>query len=449
MVETKELFRQAYPHADMSKFTIGPTYVTYNYGGMGYDVFVGKVGPGEKVHHYDDSASAIENPLQTALGTPSSSRLQKPVVPTARFPPEFAPNAKARYPIPAAAINLSLKELRTDLAALLNPLKVFVAPKKSFTVRLPDVFRETPARCLKCSRDVGVAARAEPPYVGSATQPRDLLGCPPPLEGKFDYHKNFYSESGLEALRREFDLQDPPDFRFKGKGDVVFGVEWKGAYYKSTHKRRRQYDWFVPSKGLGLTRAGLGRLNRSIEAYVYCVLAAQTKTRSTIVDPRSDSGGAVETQQVFATLFEQAIENDIPQSVQRFQRAVVDARVRLDIAISPGLWLLPSNLEINQESVLGYNNGLKKATGDMHFGQNPGLNTETHRFLRQLAQGALAPMAGQAGLQHKPLPKAPSGQKVAEPAAPTVHAQALPTIHEKNLTVVGLAAAGLGWWMLR
>ena len=40
MVETQELFLQAYPHADLSKFAIGPTYVTFNHGGMGYDVFV-------------------------------------------------------------------------------------------------------------------------------------------------------------------------------------------------------------------------------------------------------------------------------------------------------------------------------------------------------------------------------------------------------------------------
>ena len=32
-----------------------------------------------------------------------------------------------------------------------------------------------------------------------------------------------------------------------------------------------QYDWFIPVNGGGLTRAGLGRLNRSLEAFVYCV----------------------------------------------------------------------------------------------------------------------------------------------------------------------------------
>ena len=32
-----------------------------------------------------------------------------------------------------------------------------------------------------------------------------------------------------------------------------------------------QYDWFIPVNGGGLTRAGLGRLNRSLQAFVYCV----------------------------------------------------------------------------------------------------------------------------------------------------------------------------------
>ena len=32
-----------------------------------------------------------------------------------------------------------------------------------------------------------------------------------------------------------------------------------------------QYAWFIPKSGYGLTNAGLGRINRSVEAFVYCV----------------------------------------------------------------------------------------------------------------------------------------------------------------------------------
>ena len=124
----------------------------------------------------------------------------------------------------------------------------------------------------------------------------------------------------------------------------------------------------------GLTKAGLGRLNRSAEAFVYCILGAQVNTRNSIY---GNGGGAIETQQEFLALFESSvIENDISSSIQRYQLAVQEAKLRLDLAIAPGVWLMPSNMIINTESVTGFNNKLMKATSDMSFGVNNSLNTE-------------------------------------------------------------------------
>lgn len=91
----------------------------------------------------------------------------------------------------------------------------------------------------------------------------------------------------------------------------------------------------------------MGRLNQSIEAFVYCVLWAQVNVRSSILGP---AGSAKEAQSGFLTLMKDAIrQTDISKSVQRFQLAVDEANVRLDLAISPGTWLMPSDLEINTE----------------------------------------------------------------------------------------------------
>ena len=65
--------------------------------------------------------------------------------------------------------------------------------------------------------------------------------------------------------------------------------------------------------------------------------------------------------------------------VQRFQLAIESAKVRLDLAISPGLWLLPSKMVVNTESVVGYNNKLKKATSFMRIGVNSDLNIPVRR----------------------------------------------------------------------
>ena len=136
-----------------------------------------------------------------------------------------------------------------------------------------------------------------------------------------------------------------------------------------------QYAWFIPESGHGLTKAGLGRINRSVEAFVYCILGAQVNTRNSIV---GNGGGAIETQNEFKALFESSVKvNDISKSVQNYQKSVQETKLRLDLAVAPGVWLIPSNLIINTESVVGYNNSLKIATEDMTFGVNNSINAET------------------------------------------------------------------------
>ena len=65
---------------------------------------------------------------------------------------------------------------------------------------------------------------------------------------------------------------------------------------------------------------------------------------------------------------------DISKSVQRFQLAVQEAKVKLDMVISPGTWLMPSMMVINTESTVGYNNKLKRVTTNMKLGVDSDVN---------------------------------------------------------------------------
>ena len=90
--------------------------------------------------------------------------------------------------------------------------------------------------------------------------------------------------------------------------------------------------------------------------------------RSSIV---GGGGIAQEVRQELTQLFEKAvIEEDLSDSVQRYQEAIENSHVKLDFAVSPGVWFLPSNLEINLNSRAGYNNFLQKATAKMKLGVN-------------------------------------------------------------------------------
>ena len=69
----------------------------------------------------------------------------------------------------------------------------------------------------------------------------------------------------------------------------------------------------------------------------------------------------IEVQSEFLVLMEDATrEPDISKSVQRFQLAVDEAKFRLNLPISSGTWLMPSNVLINTQSTIGYKNKLKK-----------------------------------------------------------------------------------------
>ena len=321
------------------------------------------------------------------------------------------------------------------------------------------------------------------------------LTLPLPDEQPFVINNNPYSKVAYQRLCAEFGVSNNSDFRWKGGrngglGDIFLdygaGYHGKGGGYQNVHIIRNydveadqwpgeggkfsdeggkkekgnlisfirnddfadfKYAWFIPTSGHGLTKAGLGRLNRSAEAFVYCILGAQVNTRNSIY---GNGGGAIETQQEFLALFESSvIENDISSSIQRYQLAVQEAKLRLDLAIAPGVWLMPSNMIINTESVTGFNNKLMKASNDMNFGMNNSLNTESKQvgISHNLGSSKLK-LPHRTETKPKPSIKTDSTKqeiRVTSSAENNIDS----TQHEKNILAFIVAAGGLAWYLFR
>ena len=181
---------------------------------------------------------------------------------------------------------------------------------------------------------------------------------------------------GLGRVNGEMQL----DFKYPGwmrfgdeggkviKGDLI-------SYIRPDLVAATQYDWFAPKTAAGLTQAGLSRINQSIGAFVYCILGAQVNVRSSIP---GEGGRAKEAQTEFLTLMEDAIRQpDLAQSVQRYQLAVDEAKVRLNLAVCPGAWLMPAEMIINTESTVGYNNKLRQASAGIKLSINNYVNLGT------------------------------------------------------------------------
>ena len=81
---------------------------------------------------------------------------------------------------------------------------------------------------------------------------------------------------------------------------------------------------------------------------------------------------------------------DLAKSVKRYQLAVDEAKVRLNLAVCPGAWLMPAKVVINTESIVGYNNKLKQAVSGMKLGVNNEVNPETKKAALKLMEGGLS-----------------------------------------------------------
>ena len=298
-----------------------------------------------------------------------------------------------------------------------------------------------------------------------------------PGDPSFNSSNNKYDVASYKRICGEFGISPSSDFRFtggknNGLGNVFIwpGPEDGGFSYPSWMKFSdeggkaidgnliafiqpddiEQYAWFVPKNSSGLTKAGLARINQSIEAFVYCILGAQVNVRSSII---GDGGRATEAQSEFLTLMESAIiQPDLAQSVQRYQLAVDEAKVRLNLAVAPMAWLMPANMIINTASVVGYNNKLKQAVSGTKLGLNNELNTETKKSALQLMAGGPSKVNPPNSHPSNPIHKAvmaaqnPKPPKKVRFNLPNEVAQETKKTdsHEKNKTAVIVGAVAVG-----
>ena len=78
---------------------------------------------------------------------------------------------------------------------------------------------------------------------------------------------------------------------------------------------------------------------------------------------------------------------DASKGPVKYQNAIERTKTRLDIAIARGVLLMPSRMIINTESVVGYNNNLRRATDDMKLGVNNQVNLGTKKASLKLMAG--------------------------------------------------------------
>ncbi len=78
---------------------------------------------------------------------------------------------------------------------------------------------------------------------------------------------------------------------------------------------------------------------------------------------------------LFYTIAKETIsESDVTIMISNMRTAIASTNVVLNMAISPGMILVPSNLIMQKKKIPGYNNVLTLATDKMKFGKNADVN---------------------------------------------------------------------------
>ena len=136
---------------------------------------------------------------------------------------------------------------------------------------------------------------------------------------------------------------------------------------------------------------------------------------------------------------------DITKSVQRYQLAVDEAKVRLNLAVCPGAWLMPARMIINTESIVGYNNKLKQAQSGMKLGVNNSVNLGTKKSALQLMDGGPSKINPPNSHPSNPIHKAAMAAQPKETVSekpPDKETDSTPQ-HEINKTAVIVGVVGV------
>ena len=160
-------------------------------------------------------------------------------------------------------------------------------------------------------------------------------------------------------------------YRMSANNTGVLGIEYEEV---SKVVNDSDNDWMklIKDDSDGLTKTGQVLVQSAIESYVLSVLSAQAQTRWPIVGQGAKS---LQTQQIFHRLVKDTVAQDNPSKVISDMRtAIPETKVVLNMAITPGIILIPSNMIILKNKVEGYNNVLTIATNAMKFGMNTKVN---------------------------------------------------------------------------
>ena len=103
-------------------------------------------------------------------------------------------------------------------------------------------------------------------------------------------------------------------------------------------------------------------LSESIRVYVYCLLTAQSSTRSNIIGNTSPN---FEAQKLFGKEVEDFVKRDmlLHEDIRRYEGILSNARSSVNFSLGEGIYMLPSDLQLKVAIKKGFSDKLIVGSG--------------------------------------------------------------------------------------
>ena len=145
---------------------------------------------------------------------------------------------------------------------------------------------------------------------------------------------------------------------------------------KATERSPPDYStrWII-TQSKGFAKKEFEKISRSVRAYVFLVLTSQAQASSSIV---GNSAPVVDAQQVFKGTFKALINEDysIGIDIESYQGVLEHALSKVVFPVGTGIYMLPSNLNLNIGQPKGYNNKILVSNTDMKIGSDRDINRD-------------------------------------------------------------------------
>jgi len=231
------------------------------------------------------------------------------------------------------------------------------------------------------------------------------IKAPLPQNSSWNAYNNAYDRTAYEKICTEFNVEPNTDWRQKLSSDNGLGTifqYWTNAGYhplNTTYEEnsmsftdynsagRRHIDYiaqgkeadnawstFILDNSKGFSKAGVERINDSIRTYCWLILVSQSQTKTDILG----TGTSFDAQKQFLSNVEDVINSpvDLPSQIQRYQNTLKFARSKVDFVYGIGLYMSPSDMELQIGTIINYNNEIMIATPDQKLGVNNEINAK-------------------------------------------------------------------------